>query len=67
MRMFRTAMFAIINVRKPRYLYEGEWLNVVYLYIRISNMSENEQVSLRNVILSENKQTAEVCIRIPFL
>lgn len=67
MRMFRIAMFAIINVRKPRYLYEREWLNVVYLYIRISNMSENEQVSLRNVILSENKQTAEVCIRIPFL
>lgn len=67
MRMFRTAMFAIINVRKPRYLYEREWLNVVYLYIRISNMSENEQVSLRIVILSENKQTAEVCIRIPFL
>lgn len=59
MRMFRTVMFVIINLRKPRNLYAGEWLNVVYLYIIISDISENEQVSLRNVILSKNKQTAE--------
>lgn len=59
MRMFRTAMFVIINVRKLRYLYAGEWLNVVYLYIRISDISENEQVSLINVIFSKNKQTTK--------
>lgn len=60
MRMFRTSVFVIINVKKITQLsLTRECLNVVYMHITILDSRENEQVSLRNVVLRENKQTAE--------